>query len=179
MTFQGAFREFIVETTLWRRLYPGGAVGRADRLWFESPLPTPRASSLPSLQHGFDKSLSLVGTPDFLPNDWLWHLSVPCSLVSGLYERQRLCPHRLRMNLPHCSHCLHLFIMCSCVQSETRHSAGETEVADATAPVPAGRGDTAPCKATFKTLPPSPEGLHSSPPTACARPATAHSCGHH
>lgn len=67
--------------------------------------------------------------------------------------------------------------MCLRVQSETRHSAGETEVTDATVRVLAERGDTAPFKATLKTF----FLLQTELPSRQrARPATAsHLCGRH
>lgn len=76
MTCQGIFREFIFETTLWKRLQPCCAVERAVRLWFESS--PSRVYSAPILQHGFDKTLPLEGL-SFLTNQLKQLIPTPLS----------------------------------------------------------------------------------------------------
>lgn len=61
-----------------------------------------------------------------------------------------------------------------CVQSQTLHSMGDTEVTDATVPVLAERGDTAPFKATLKTSFLLQRARRAPLPTACVRVLRQH-----
>lgn len=183
MNYQGKCREFIFETTWWKRLRPSSAVERAVRLRLES-LPG-RVSSALTLQHSFGESLSFMGTQFSYQSTQVTDSNTPKfpPVSDKVFMKDRgPYPWRLRLNLHQCWHCLHfytthLFIMCLRVQSETRHSAGETEVTDATVRVLAERGDTAPFKATLKTF----FLLQTELPSRQrARPATAsHLCGRH
>lgn len=154
MAFQEASREFIVETTLWRRLYPWSAVGRADRLWFESPHAHPPEPVLfPACSMALSSHFPLQGL-HFLTK---WLTPTPLSSLQphlrSLWDRGRA--HAGSGWICLTAHIAFIswsgtYLSCAHVSSLKVGTLQGREVADATAPVPAGRGDTAPCKATSK-----------------------------
>lgn len=145
MTYHGIFGEFILETILWKKMQPFDAVERAVRLWFDIPLL--KSALLPSCSMTLT-SFSLLGTPFcYQPTQMTASdTAKPPPASDKVFMRARgPQPQSLRLDLLRCWHCLHFFsrhlpLMYLCVQSDTRHSAGKTEVTDAIAPGPCRKG---------------------------------------
>lgn len=176
MTYQGTWREFIFETNLWKRLQPCSAVERAVRLRFESLPWRVWLFSYP------DESLSFIGTQFSYQSTQTINSdtsNIPPNSHKVFIKDRGPFPQRLELNLPQWQYCLlsytrHLFILCWCAQSKTRHSAGETELIDATVPVLAERGDTAPFKAPLNTFFLRQRARRAPLQTVCARGLRQH-----
>lgn len=160
MTYWGYLGNLFLRPICYERGGKCGAVERVVRLWFENHLSPSKVSFAPILQHGFDKSLCIMGTQFAHQSTQMTDSSTfKCPPIWGkVFIKDRgPYPQRLKLNLPQCRHCLlfftrHLFIMYVCTWSKARHSAEGTKVTDATVLVLAERRDTAPFKATLKAF---------------------------
>lgn len=134
------------------------------------------------LQHGSDESLSFIGTQFSYQSTQTINSdtsNIPPNSHKVFIKDRGPFPQRLELNLPQWQYCLlsytrHLFILCWRAQSKTRHSAGETELIDATVPVLAERGDTAPFKAPLNTFFLHQRARRAPLQTVCARGLRQH-----
>lgn len=103
-----------------------------EQLGCDLKSPRSKVSAAPVLQHGFDKTLCVMGTHCAHPSIQMTD-SNTCKFPSPWDKVFRgPCLQGLEMNLLQCRHCFpfftrHLFIMCGCVRSKTRLSAEGTQ----------------------------------------------------
>lgn len=149
--------------------------------------PCSKVSSAPILQHGFDKSLCVMGTQSVHQSTQMTDSNTskfPSAWDKVFIKDRGSCPQRLKMNLLQCQHCLRFFtrhLSCVEVSGPKPGTLRRDRGSRCQSPRPCRKGRHCSLESYIKaTFPSSGAPQSSSPDSLCTRLTTAsHLCGRH